>query len=442
MAEFKSSLETLFSDTQSKVLSLVFKEGIVPYDLTLKKTDYYFTSKENQEMFNLILKSLDVKGAIDLSFIKSKIINESTLNVFHDTLKIESDEKEFYKSVSLLKECAVRSQLITMSNQWVNSLYSFDNELSSSIDEFETRLAKEVSNLFNGQNTDIKSALEQLIQELQVNNELKGIPSGFVNLDRITLGWQRSSLITLASRPSMGKTSLAVNFMVNSAISFGFPVVFFSMELGLTNLMNKVVSCCSKVHQSRLRSNNLEETDWQRLVSETIELAKSKIHIDDSPGLRISDLRSRIRAHVRLNGVELVIIDNMQLIVNPTTINHDDVDEELKSIALELRSLAKELNIPILVLCNLDRKLETRGGDKRPQLDDLLGEDYLEHYSDQILFLYRPEYYGITQDENGLPTKGLAEVIVAKNRAGDFGYARLKFEPEFAKFSDFVETPF
>jgi replicative DNA helicase len=252
----------------------------------------------------------------------------------------------------------------------------------------------------------------------------------------MTSGWQKSDLVIIAARPGMGKTAFVVSAMRNAAIDFKTPVAIFSLEMASVQLVNRMISAEAELEGEKIRKGNLADFEWQQLVHKTNKLATAPIFIDDTPALSILELRAKCRRLKAEHNIQLIIIDYLQLMRGDAGGNRE---QEIASISRALKGIAKELEVPVLALSQLSRGVETRGGDKRPQLSDLRESGSIEQDADIVMFLYRPEYYKITVDEEGLPTQGMGEVIIAKHRNGSTGTAKLKFIGKYTKFADFDE---
>lgn len=283
----------------------------------------------------------------------------------------------------------------------------------------------------------LQEALALLEKLRHKNQPLTGVPSGFPELDRMTAGWQRSDLIILAARPSMGKTAFALNIARQAAMS-GYPVVIFSLEMSALQLMYRFISMEVEISSELLRTGKIPPDLWLTLPQKLERLAQAPIFIDDTPSITIYDLRAKCRRLKAEKDIQLVMIDYLQLM--GTTQRAANREQEIASISRSLKALARELEVPIIALSQLSRAVETRGGDRRPQLSDLRESGSLEQDADVVLFLYRPEYYGIMQDEEGNPTQGITEVLLSKQRNGPIGRIRLRFISDCMRFLSIEPT--
>ena len=267
-----------------------------------------------------------------------------------------------------------------------------------------------------------------------------GIPSGFNYLDQITSGWQKSDLIIIAARPAMGKTAFVLSMAKNMAVEYNFPVAIFSLEMSNVQLVNRLIVNVSEIEGEKIKHGKLANFEWEQLHSRTSQLLNAPIFIDDTPSLSVFELRTKARRLVKEQKIQCIIIDYLQL-MNASGMNYGSREQEVSMISRSLKGLAKELNIPIIALSQLNRGVEGRtGADKRPQLSDLRESGAIEQDADMVLFIHRPEYYKITQDENGNSLLGIAEIIIAKHRNGSTDDIRLKFTKEFIKFENIGES--
>lgn len=264
---------------------------------------------------------------------------------------------------------------------------------------------------------------------------LTGVPTGYGELDEKLLGLQRSDLVIIAGRPSMGKTSLAMNIAEHAALQQGLPVAVFSMEMPDDQLTMRLLSSIGRIGLKRIRSGQLEDEDWPRLTSAIGKLSDSPIYIDSTGGLTPAELRSRARRLSREHGVGLIVVDYLQLMEASANASRENRNTAISEISRGLKALAKELNVPVIALSQLNRSLEQRAN-KRPVLSDLRESGAIEQDADVILFVYRDEVYN--QDS---ADRGTAEVIIGKQRNGEIGTVRLAFLGQFARFENYSFSP-
>ena len=283
----------------------------------------------------------------------------------------------------------------------------------------------------------IKNAIE-VIQKASANKDgLTGVPTGYHKLDDITSGWQSSDLVIIAGRPAMGKTSFALSMAKNIAADYKVPMAFFSLEMSNVQLVNRLISNCCEIQGSKILNGQLQPDEWERLDKQVNNLIGAPLYVDDTPGLSVFELRTKARRLVREHGVKIIMIDYLQL-MNANGMRFSSRQEEVSVISRSLKGLAKELDIPILALSQLNRGVESREGleGKRPQLSDLRESGAIEQDADMVLFVHRPEYYHIYQDDNGRDLRGMAQIIIAKHRKGATGDVLLTFRGEFTRFEN------
>ena len=287
----------------------------------------------------------------------------------------------------------------------------------------------------------ISNAVE-VIQKAAANKDgLTGVPTGYHKLDNITSGWQASDLVIIAGRPAMGKTSFALSMAKNIAADYKVPMAFFSLEMSNVQLVNRLISNCCEIQGSKILNGQLKPDEWERLDKRLNNLIGSPLYVDDTPGLSVFELRTKARRLVRDHGVKIIMIDYLQL-MNANGMRFSSRQEEVSTISRSLKQIAKELDIPILALSQLNRGVESREGleGKRPQLSDLRESGAIEQDADMVLFIHRPEYYHIYQDENGRDLHGMAQIIIAKHRKGATGDVLLNFRGEFTRFENPEDT--
>jgi len=292
--------------------------------------------------------------------------------------------------------------------------------------------------------TPVGEILSEAINRIQLagqqENGYTGIPSGFNRLDAITNGWQPSTLNIIAARPAMGKTAFVLSMAKNMAVDYQKSVAIFSLEMSNLELVNRLVVNVSEIECEKIKRGKLVEYEWMQLQSRTTQLVKAPIYIDDTPSLSVFELCSKSRRLKNEHQIDCIIIDYLQL-MNASGMSYGSREQEVSIISRSLKALAKELNIPIIALSQLNRGVEGRTGDeKRPQLSDLRESGAIEQDADMVLMIHRPEYYKIMEDRDHNSTEGIAEIIIAKHRSGSVGDVRLRFKKEFIKFTNLDEN--
>jgi replicative DNA helicase len=286
--------------------------------------------------------------------------------------------------------------------------------------------------------SDMKKLFALAIKEIEAaknaNGKIRGVPSGFSELDWLTSGWRKSDLIVIAARPGMGKTAFALSLTRNAAKN-GIPVAFISLVISAVQLTLRLISSEAEISGEKLKKGDLKEDDWNDLNRKTKNLEDAPIFIDDTSLLSIFELRGKCMQQAEEHQIGLIVIDNIQIMRDN---NHSGVhQQDISNISRSLKALAEELDIPIIVISQLSRSVETRGGIRKPQLSDLNEFGSIHQEADMVLFVYRPEYYGIIEDDIGESTRGKAEIIIAKNKNGSLDSVFLKFIGKYMKFEEY-----
>ncbi len=281
----------------------------------------------------------------------------------------------------------------------------------------------------------IKMAITQIEEAAKNTDGVSGVPTGFKDLDRITSGWQKSDMIVLAARPGMGKTAFVLSMARNTAVDYNQGVAVFSLEMSSVQLVNRLISSETGISSEKLRKGNLAPHEFQQLHGRIGKLSKAPLFLDDTPALSIFDLRAKCRRLKRQHDIKMVIIDYLQLMTAGAA-GKGNREQEISTISRSIKEIAKEIEVPIIALSQLSRSVETRGGSKRPLLSDLRESGAIEQDADIVTFIYRPEYYGLMEDEDGMPTQDRGDIIIAKNRHGSLDTVHLKFVKQLVKFTN------
>ncbi|MDH6343685.1 replicative DNA helicase [Parabacteroides sp. PFB2-12] len=354
------------------------------------------------------------------------------------TTKVASSAHIEYHARIIAQKYLAR-ELISFSANVQNKAFDETQDVDDLMQEAEGKLfeisQRNVKKDATQINPVIGEALELLQKAYNQKEGLSGQRTGFEDLDKITSGWQNSDLIIIAARPAMGKTAFVLSMAKNMAVQFNIPVALFSLEMSNVQLVNRLIVNVCELPGEKIKSGRLERHEWEQLDFKLKELYDAPIFVDDTPSLSVFELRTKARRLVREHGIKCIIIDYLQL-MNASGMNFGSREQEVSTISRSLKGLAKELNIPIIALSQLNRGVENRQGNegKRPQLADLRESGAIEQDADMVCFIHRPEYYKIFEDEKGNNLRGLAEIIIAKHRNGATGDVRLKFKGDFAKF--------
>lgn len=328
-------------------------------------------------------------------------------------------------------------KLISASNSIAESAYNGSEDVFDLLDAAESKIfeisEQGVKESFKSMERAVKEALELIEAIHSKKHSAVAVSSGFLELDNMLGGLQKSDLIIIAARPSMGKTAFAMSLARNAAIDHNTPVGVFSLEMTTIQLATRLISSEARINAHSIRTGKFKAEEGAKISRTVHKLTKAPIYIDDTAGISILELRAKSRRLKNEHKIELLIIDYLQLI-SPSAYM-DSREREIAMISRSLKALAKELKIPVIALSQLNRGVEGRG-DKKPMLQDLRESGAIEQDADVVMFLYRPEYYQITQFPDGSTTEGMAEVIVGKQRNGPTGDVRLKFMKEYTRFEN------
>ena len=414
-----------------------------------------FYKEAHKVIYQAIYDLFQASEPIDILTVTSHLRKEGKIEMIGGpyyitqlTNRVSSAANIEYHS-RIVVEQSIKRELIRISSEIQREAFEDTTDVFQLLDKMEQSLFEVSETNIRKEYQKMKDIMTTALEEIHARRNhkdgLTGIPSGFTSLDRVTSGWQKSDLVIIAARPAMGKTAFVVSALRNAAVDHGHPVAIFSLEMSSVQLVNRLISGEAELEGEKIKKGNLAEHEWAQLVHKTANLTKAPIFIDDTPALSILELRAKCRRLKQQHDIQLVVIDYLQLMSGDSSKgggSGGNREQEIASISRALKNIAKELSIPVIALSQLSRAVETRGGDKRPQLSDLRESGSIEQDADMVMFLYRPEYYGITQDENGMPTQGVGEVIISKHRNGSLENVQLKFIGKYTKFTDLDVTGF
>ncbi len=405
----------------------------------------FFYKLEHQIIFKSIVVLFESAQPVDILTVVEQLRSDGKLEeaggayyVSQLTNRVVSAAHiEFHARI--LSEKFIQRELIRISTETLTESYEETTDVVDLLDKTEQRLMDINDNNFRTDYADMhllmKSAMDEIEKSQQNVNGVSGVPTGFTDLDRITAGFQRGTLIILAARPAMGKTAFALSIARNIALDFDKPIAFFSLEMTAVELVMRLISSESEIPSEKFKKGGLEEWQKAQLLTKTEKLNHAPIYIDDTPQLTIFELRAKCRRLKQRYDIDMVFIDYLQLMHAGSDGKNGNREQEISTISRQLKALSKELNIPILALSQLSRAVETRGGSKKPMLSDLRESGAIEQDADIVMFIYRPDYYGIDTDDKGA-TAGMADIILAKHRSGSVGEVRLKFVSKYARFEN------
>lgn len=434
-------------DIEESVLGALMleKDALTGVIDILKPESFY--KEIHQEIYRAIMHLFNDASPIDLRTVVNQLRKNGKLDfvggsyyITFLTTRISSAANIEFHARAIV-EYAIKRDLIAIATEIQRNAYEDTKDIFELLDQSEQALFEVTDTNIRKNYSSMRVLLGEAFKMLEAKRKhkdgLTGIPSGFIGLDRVTAGWQKAELIIVAARPGMGKTAFLLSALRNAAIDHNYPVAIFSLEMASLQLVNRLISAEASLENEKIKKGNLADHEWEQLVYKTSQLSQVPIYIDDTPALSIFELRAKCRRLKAKHDVQLIAVDYLQLMSGDSIRGAGNREQEIAAISRSLKSIAKELNVPVIVGSQLSRAVETRGGDKRPQLSDLRESGSIEQDADMVLFLYRPEYYGMTEDEVGQSTKGIAEVIVAKHRNGSLDSVALKFIGKYTKFTDY-----
>lgn len=412
---------------------------------TLRPETFY--EPRNQKIYSAIQTLNLEEHPVDIATVVEQLKKDGTLEdvggamyVLELSHNVVSSANVEYHAKILAQKYLAR-QLISYASKIGTEAFDETIDVDSLMQDAEKELfelsQKNMRSDYTQIDPVVKQAVDILTRASANTSGMTGIPSGFTKLDEMTAGWQKSDLVIIAGRPAMGKTSFALSIAKNIAVDYKRPIAFFSLEMNNVQLANRLISNTCEIDGTKILNGQLSPDEWERLDRNLTKLQGVPLYIDDTPGLSIFELRTKARRLVREQHVELIMIDYLQL-MNASGARFGNRQEEVSTISRSLKGLAKELDVPILALSQLNRAVDNRetSTGKRPQLSDLRESGAIEQDADIVLFVHRPEYYKIFEDEQGNDLHGMAQIIIAKHRKGAVGDVLLRFQGQYTRFDN------
>jgi replicative DNA helicase len=432
------------NDMEEAVLGAVMleKEAVITILDILKPESFY--KEGHQKIFKAISDLSSREFPVDLYTVTEELRSHNELDsvggpvyLTQLTSKVVSAANVDYHA-RIVAQKYIQRELIRVSTEIQTRSFDDSYDVTELLDYSENALFQIAEGNIKREVAPINVVIKEAIREIEEagkrEDALIGTPSGFTKLDRLTSGWQKSELVIIAARPSMGKTAFALSMARNMAIDHGKRVAIFSCEMSSIQLVNRLIISETDIPGDKIKNGRLTEEEWKQLDTRIKKLVQAPIFIDDTPAISIFELRAKCRRLMAQHKLDIVIVDYLQLMSGPE--NAGSREQEVSNISRSLKSIAKELNIPILALSQLNRSVEMRGGTKRPLLSDLRESGAIEQDADMVVFIHRQDKFGIPTFEDGSSTKGIAEIILAKNRNGPVDDVRLRFREEKAQFVD------
>ena len=417
---------------------LTDKDAVISAIEVLKEEDFY--REDNKTIYSAILNLYNRSEPIDIITLKSEL---TAMGMFEKIGGFEYivglPEKvpttaNVEKYINIVKEKSELRRLIKTANEIIEQGY----DPTENIDDIMNNAEKKIFNIMQDKDqkgySPIKDVLVDTFTELeQLYNQkqhITGVPTGFIDLDYKTAGLHNSDLVLIAARPAMGKSAFALNLATNAAVKANVPVVLFSLEMSKEQMVNRILCSEAMVDSNKVRTGKIDDEDWIKLANTMGELSEAPIYIDDTPGISINEIRAKCRKLKLEKNIGMVVIDYLQLVQGSSKRSQGSREQEISEISRSLKILAKEINVPVIALSQLSRAPEQRP-DHRPMLSDLRESGAIEQDADIVMFLYRDDYYNEDSED-----KGLAEVILAKHRAGSTGTVKLVWLGNYTKFAN------
>lgn len=430
-------------EAEQSVLGGVFLRNDIFHSLVDIIDDQDFYSPVNRTIYQAFQELYRRREPIDLVTVAEYLQSRGQLDEIGGSVYLASLTDSVAASANALyhaqivRDKSVRRQLIQTSSEILTDCFETAQDTEALLDQAEQQIFSIAESKGKPAFISSKDLVNRVFEQLELRagqgEMVTGVSTGYTDLDRMTAGLQKSDLIILAARPSMGKTALALNMGMRSAIMHNVPVAIFSLEMSMDQLMMRLLGCHGRVDLSRLRSGYLNDEDWARLYQAAEELSQAPIFIDDTPSLSTMEIRARSRRLKAEKDVGLIIVDYLQLM--RSSHRTDSREQEISDISRNLKALAKELDVPVIALSQLNRKVEDRS-DRRPMISDLRESGAIEQDADVIVFIYRDAVYNKAPDN---PNKNIAEIIIGKQRNGPVGVLRLSFFGQYTTFDNYAE---
>ena len=423
-------------DFEEAVLGALLIEPSCVDEAMEELTPSCFYEPKHRMIYEAMVELVNEHVAIDLLSVSQKLLQKKNLQTVGGAVTLTAMSQkigaaahvEYY--IKILKQKCIQRDLITASYDILKEAYDDSVKVDDLIDQSQSKIFAAIQNNVKKDVQDVGSVLKAAMDELeekQGKSGVSGVPSGFPTIDKYTLGWQKSNLIILGARPSVGKTAFALNLARNAAVDNNMPVAIFSLEMSSIELVNRLMTTESGLESEKIKgAQELTQKDWDQLQYSVKALAKAPIYIDDTPGLSVMEFRTKAKRLVKSKGVRFIIVDYLQLMEAKA----ESRQQEISKLSRSLKILAKEMDCPVIVLSQLSRAVEQRI-EKKPQLSDLRESGAIEQDADLVMFLYRDEYYNPDTDK-----PNTCEVILAKHRGGSTGTVELAWLGKYTKFAD------
>jgi len=415
--------------------------------LEIIQSEDCFYVDAHQKIYAAIRRLFDKGQPVDLLTVTDELRKSSELEIVGGAYYITRLTMSVLSSAHveaharIIMEKFIQRELIRISGLVISDAYEDSTDVFDLLDKAESNLYEITDKHLRKNFKSLKEVLVRTVHEIEEaknkKDDMTGVPTGFMPLDKLTSGWQKTDLIILAARPAVGKTAFCLNLAMNAAMNSTkpFPVAFFSLEMGASQLVKRMLSAVTEVSMEAITKGRMQEHEFVQMTQRMTKLASAPIFLDDQAALNVFELRAKSRRLKQKHDIQLIIIDYLQL-MQASIDKGGNREQEISKISRDLKALAKELEVPIIALSQLNRSVETRKESKVPQLSDLRESGAIEQDADMVMFLYRPEYYGINNDEMGNSIEGETHIHIAKHRNGSTDTVKVRFIKEFQKFID------
>jgi replicative DNA helicase len=426
--------------------AILIEKDAISYVSDILKPDSFYVDAHGT-IFRAIQELFGKSQPIDLLTVTEELRKSGKLEevggayyLSELTNKVASSANVEYHARIVIQKF-IQRELIRISNDIIRDAYEDTTDVFDLLDKAEKRIYeitdKNLRNSVQGIGQLVSKSILQIDGLINREDGLleDSVPSGYLELDKMTSGWKATDLVIIAARPSMGKTAFVLNLARNAAVDFNMPVAIFSLEMGAVQLAKRLISLECEIDAQKVANGKMSDNEYAILRDKVEKLSSSPIYINDQPAINVYELRAQCRRLQNAHGIKMIIIDYLQLMSGGGDKGMNR-EQEISNISRSLKGLAKELNIPVIALSQLNRSVETRGGEKKPQLSDLRESGSIEQDADMVMFLYRPEYYNLNEGSDGASLKGVSEIIIAKHRNGPVGSVELRFNKHFGRFYD------
>ncbi|WP_412061578.1 replicative DNA helicase [Rubrivirga sp. IMCC45206] len=434
------------TDVEQSVLgALLIERDAIPKAIEILPADAFYEPR-HQRIYEAVEALFERGNPVDLITLTEELKRRGDYDgiggyyLTELTTRVASAANIEYHARIIAEKSLLRKLITTMTGV-VGQAFDPTTDAFDLLDNAEREIFQISESQLRKGAVDMNSVVHATMQHLESihgrEGGITGVPSGFTALDAMTGGWQKSDMVIVAARPSMGKTAFSLALTRNAALHPEKPVgvAYFSLEMSAQQLAQRLLTSEARVDAQRARTGRLHDDDWPKLARAAGRLSAANIFIDDTAGLGILELRAKCRRLKAEHDIGLIIVDYLQL-MHGTSQTAGNREQEIAQISRSLKGLAKELDVPVIALAQLSRAVETRGGDKRPQLSDLRESGSIEQDADVVMFIYRAERYGITVDESGNSTEGLGELLIGKQRNGPIGDVKVAFVTQYARFEN------